>query len=102
MTDMPTAENTTEMFYELLDLNKTIGRMSIVFLITTSPLNMMRMKSNLMPIGYFVKLLAVSTDTWYLIACIIDHQKTEKHLSDLFTLAYDMEQSQDAMYEEFF
>ena len=50
------------------------------------------------------RLLAVCTDTWYLIACIIDRQKMEEHLSDLFTLAYDidLEQSQDTIYEELF
>ena len=44
MTDMPTAENSTQMFYEVLDLNKAIRSSSIVFLITTSPHNMMHMK----------------------------------------------------------
>ena len=98
MTDMPTAENSTQMFYEVLDLNKAIRTYinSILDHNVTTQHDVHEDQFNA------ERLLAVCTDTWYLIACITDQQKPEEHLSDLFTLAYDIEQSQDAMYEQFF
>ena len=98
MTEMPTAENSTQMFYELLDLNKTIRTYVNSILDQNAATQHDAHEDQFNP----KRLLAVCTDTWYLIACIIDQKKTEEHLSDLFTLAYDIEQSQDAMYEEFF
>ena len=98
MTDMPTAENSTQMFYEVLDLNKAIRTYVNSILDHNVAMQHDAHKDQFNA----ERLLAVCTDTWYLIACIIDQQKPEEHLNDLFTLAYDVEQSQDAMYEEFF
>ena len=98
MTDMPTAENSTQLFYKVLDLNKTIRTYvnSILDHNVTTQHDAHEDQFNAK------RLLAVCTDTWYFIACIIDQQKPEEHLSDFFTLAYDIEQSPDAMYEQFF
>lgn len=98
ITDMPTDENIQQIFYEMLDVNKTIRTyVNIIIdpnIATKHDAHEEEFNSH--------RLLAVCTDTWYLIACIIDHQKKQQHLSDLFTLAYDIEQSQDTIYEEFF
>ena len=98
MTEMPTAENSTQMFYELLDLNKTIRTYVNSILDQNVATEHDAHEDQFNP----ERLLVVCTDTWYLIACIIDQKKMEEHLSDLFTLAYDIERSQDAMYKEFF
>ena len=98
MTDMPTAENSTQMFYQVLDLNKAIR----TYFNSILDHNVATQHDAYDDQFNAERLLAVCTDTWYSIACIIDQEKPEEHLSDLFILAYDIEQSQDAMYKEFF
>ena len=71
MTDMPTAENSTQMFYEVLDLNKAIR--TYVNSILDHNIAMQHDQFNA------ERLLAVCTDTWYLIACIMI-SKSQKNI----------------------
>ena len=78
ITDLPTALNVTQIFYKMLDVNKTIR----TYVNTILDPNIATQHHAHEEEFNTHRLLAVCTDTWYLIACIIGHEKMEEHLSD--------------------